>query len=283
MTSPDQPSRADNVQAVNQERYVGEYLLESSPASIVVLGKLPIDLRWLLPDLKVMSFDSLKDLSSIAPVVSNQSQTDNEHVEKAVLVMNLDSLANHLPSVVGDNAACSGASPTNAENCSVLNTLFDQALGLAIRKFPWCVLAHCSLQGFADSRFFAFGFSALTIPIGMDSEDGHAVAAKDQESSGSSRWYEYRLSEYKRAPDWLNARFWANPERFSLLDVNGEYDGDPDESAIDDEFDDTSDEEFEACEYQKEHSASERKASDLEAAEHKADNSDGTAEKKRES
>ena len=28
--------------------------------------------------------------------------------------------------------------------------------------------------------------------------------------------YEYRLKNYKRVPDWLNSRFWANPERFNI-------------------------------------------------------------------
>lgn len=27
--------------------------------------------------------------------------------------------------------------------------------------------------------------------------------------------YEYRLKNYKQAPEWLNSRFWAHPERFN--------------------------------------------------------------------
>lgn len=30
------------------------------------------------------------------------------------------------------------------------------------------------------------------------------------------RWFEYRMTTYKPAPDWLNARFWANPERYAI-------------------------------------------------------------------
>jgi len=52
---------------------------------------------------------------------------------------------------------------------------------------------------------------------------------KSTASSGENRWYEYRLSHYKQAPDWLNARFWANPERFKLDDDPDVY-FDPDDS-----------------------------------------------------
>ena len=58
-------------------------------------------------------------------------------------------------------------------------------------------------------RFFAFGFRRAFVAI----EDGtrHAL-------------HEYRLADYKQPPDWLNARYWANPERFGA---------DPDETPPD--------------------------------------------------
>ena len=50
-------------------------------------------------------------------------------------------------------------------------------------------------------RFFAFGFRRAFALV----EDGvrHAL-------------HEYRLADYKQPPDWLNARYWANPERFGV-------------------------------------------------------------------
>ena len=54
------------------------------------------------------------------------------------------------------------------------------------------------------ARFFAFGFRRI-----VRSEP--AIGPGER-----CTWYEFRLSHYKSAPDWLNARFWANPERFAL-------------------------------------------------------------------
>jgi len=83
----------------------------------------------------------------------------------------------------------------------------EARLGSACRRFPGRVVvwqrdgdAHPPLPA---TRFFAHGFRRLL----CDEHQGvrHAV-------------YEYRLADYKRAPDWLNARFWANPERFTRVD-----------------------------------------------------------------
>ena len=30
--------------------------------------------------------------------------------------------------------------------------------------------------------------------------------------------FEFRLHDYKQRPDWLNARYWAHPERFDMTD-----------------------------------------------------------------
>ena len=41
---------------------------------------------------------------------------------------------------------------------------------------------------------------------------GFALAATD--TTANVRIHEYDLDTYKTVPDWLNARFWANPERW---------------------------------------------------------------------
>lgn len=82
----------------------------------------------------------------------------------------------------------------------------DRQLGLAIRLFPEQLFVHCADSSMGDERFFAFGFRRLT------------RSANQSTTDGDSRWYEYRLRDYKDQPTWLNARFWANPERFDNRD-----------------------------------------------------------------
>lgn len=53
---------------------------------------------------------------------------------------------------------------------------------------------HCALDRLA---FLALGFDAL----GVDESENVAL-------------YSYDLNTYKRVPDWLNARYWAHPERW---------------------------------------------------------------------
>lgn len=80
----------------------------------------------------------------------------------------------------------------------------DSLLGRAVRMFPYRLLVCCPDQAVADNHFFAFGFRRL---------DALCTPLTDCEEP---RWYEYRMSDYKSPPDWLNARFWANPDRFDL-------------------------------------------------------------------
>ena len=46
--------------------------------------------------------------------------------------------------------------------------------------------------------------------------------------------YEYRLRDYKQPPDWLNARFWANPARFDLDEESSDYEDGTEEFEDDD-------------------------------------------------
>lgn len=91
----------------------------------------------------------------------------------------------------------------------------DSALGQSVRLFPDRLVVGLDSTEPEDTTFFAFGFRMLRI-------DG----------AGSTRWFEYCLREYKRPPDWLNARYWANPERFGLdedPDIYCEENGDEEE------------------------------------------------------
>ncbi len=70
-------------------------------------------------------------------------------------------------------------------------------LGKAVRRFPERLVVSIDSTEPADTAFFAFGFRKLQLV-----------------EQGSIRLFEYCLSDYKQPPDWLNARFWANPGRF---------------------------------------------------------------------
>jgi hypothetical protein len=84
-------------------------------------------------------------------------------------------------------------------------TTLSQQIGQAVRAFPNRLIVYTSAKTAPDTLFFAFGFRKLNVI-----ESASAVA--------ENRWYEFRLSHYKQSPDWLNAQFWANPERFKLDD-----------------------------------------------------------------
>ncbi|MEE9322298.1 MAG: DUF6231 family protein [Granulosicoccus sp.] len=83
----------------------------------------------------------------------------------------------------------------------------DTTLGLACRLFPGRLLVHAGENDLQlpAQRYFALGFRRLSL---NDIDKGNA--------GFSDTLYEYRLSNYKQPPEWLNARFWANPERFSI-------------------------------------------------------------------
>ncbi len=88
-------------------------------------------------------------------------------------------------------------------------------MGKAVRRFPERLVVSIDSPEPADTAFFAFGFRKLQLA-----------------EQGSIRLFEYRLSEYKQPPDWLNARYWANPDRFENdddSDIYSEDDGDEEE------------------------------------------------------
>jgi len=95
----------------------------------------------------------------------------------------------------------------------------EQTLGDACRLFPHQLLVelqHLPSDWSADP-LYAFGFRRVASPP-------------------ESAVFEFRLSEYKTPPAWLNARYWAHPERYAT-------DSDPDQfSDLTGSFDDTMDE-----------------------------------------
>lgn len=92
----------------------------------------------------------------------------------------------------------------------------SQQIGQAVRAFPNRLIVYTSSKTVPDTLFFAFGFRKLNV-------------IESASASTENRWYEFRLSHYKQSPDWLNAQFWANPERFKL-DEDSDLDFDPDDS-----------------------------------------------------
>ena len=61
------------------------------------------------------------------------------------------------------------------------------------------VLADLAACGWQDTDFFALALSA---------------SEKFQRDQQVLSLFTYDLHDYKQVPDWLNARFWANPENF---------------------------------------------------------------------
>ena len=102
----------------------------------------------------------------------------------------------------------------------------EQTLGDACRLFPHQLLVQLQKlpRDWTPDPLFAFGFRQLKTSVG-------------------SAVFEFRLSDYKAPPAWLNARFWANPERFEqtpdvdeFSDLTGSFDDTSDET-IDEEWD----------------------------------------------
>lgn len=89
----------------------------------------------------------------------------------------------------------------------------DIHLGALCRCFPHGVLLQLAADVKAkDQQFFAHGFQK----IGAFGEIMTASGDEDVFLDTAERCFQYRLEHYKAVPDWLNARFWAHPERFHL-------------------------------------------------------------------
>lgn len=112
---------------------------------------------------------------------------------------------------------CDGGGDAAFESCVALLELtalsddIELLLGRAVRLFSSQLITYTRSTTLPDSALFAFGFRKLEV-VGLSSGED------------SLRWFEYRLSHYKQPPDWLNARFWANPERFGANEDDDIYD-----------------------------------------------------------
>ena len=125
-------------------------------------------------------------------------------------------------------AACLGAPPAERGADVALLTLdalgtrgsrctraLERALGSACRVYPARLLLLVdTAEAVPPEALFAFGFRRLA-------------------PRPDAVLHEYRLRDYKTPPEWLNARFWANPERFGLdvdeVGESGEGSGDEEE------------------------------------------------------
>lgn len=157
-------------------------LLGAQPSNVVLVGEPIFRLKSTLVEL-------LADGSSSAPAPQISQFDDINKVDGADDgISHKCALALHLPS--------DASSP-------------ETLLGIACRTSPGLVLVEHTSTGsglklLGDEQFFAYGFRRL---------------GQNTEVSGlQQRWYTYSLRDYKQSPDWLNARFWAHPERFDLQD-----------------------------------------------------------------
>lgn len=83
-------------------------------------------------------------------------------------------------------------------------------IGTVCQRFPEQVLIE--LQHSANDKSAAQAFHLDCFSLGFR----HAL--QSAHDGTEYQLYEYRLKNYKQAPDWLNSRFWAHPERFKLLE-----------------------------------------------------------------
>lgn len=162
-----------------------EYLGSSQDAALVFIGPRPPS-HYGLPSDCLLHAKTLDELTNSAAIQSEAALTSG--------------------STRGDGIAPGGParSLTAVMQLESNDSALDCTLGKAVRMFPYRLLVCCPNRTLADNQFFAFGFRRLDVLCGP-------LTSADEPC-----WYEYRMSDYKSPPDWLNARFWANPERFDL-------------------------------------------------------------------
>ena len=153
-------------------------------------------------------FDALADCADAAP--------DERAADAALLT--LDALLGR--SRVDVDGRIGGGAGGDRNDDGVPADVLDRALGTACRLYPSRLLLFVLAdEAPTPEALFAFGFRRLLVhPDGV--------------------LHEYRLRDYKMPPDWLNARFWANPERFELDPDEADGDGDEDEDGEDDDEED---------------------------------------------
>lgn len=115
-------------------------------------------------------------------------------------------------------AAAFGKPITLILDLALLDQPVEECLGRVVRSFPHRVILHCITpledSQWSDNAFFAFGFQKVLQMLPSDLPPDLQSTLPSELKGQKIRWFEYRMTTYKPAPDWLNARFWANPERF---------------------------------------------------------------------
>jgi len=95
--------------------------------------------------------------------------------------------------------------------------VLDQRLGRLCRAYPHGVVVEVfGALPSIDAQFFAHGFRHIIDGDTTIRTDYAQCGSSDKIMSPEMRCFEYRLSDYKSVPDWLNARYWAHPTRFNL-------------------------------------------------------------------
>ncbi len=194
MNTADSPSdNPPDLPAQGLEGQLTHYLLAAQPARVVIVGQPPVVPWWQDP-----STDAQPPVFSFATLGQCLSELPVDERSET------EAQTGHCAALMRFEAdpAASGGRDLAAE------------LGRAVRRFPDRLIISVDTTEPDDAAFFAFGFRRLQLG-----------------DHGSIRLFEYCLSEYKQVPDWLNARYWANPERYGLTDDQHSYseDGEDDE------------------------------------------------------
>ncbi|MFK7853176.1 MAG: DUF6231 family protein [Granulosicoccus sp.] len=203
--------------AGSQGMHLGDYLLGDRPESIIIVGSQQIDIEW-------------GDNKAVPPVYQFKSLGEVGHAKvstpasPAVAILLLNSVTDSVDEVLGaavrrfpDRLLARIKNTTLASDTS-MGLMSDRRIAResSLLEAGASSAATPANASIADHRLFAFGFKRLKI-VELSSDTTQA------------RWFEYRLSSYKSSPHWLNAQFWANPERFELDEELDEYYDDEDE------------------------------------------------------
>ncbi len=150
-------------------------------------------------------------------VVGNRRAESIAFVDRALQVEREGHTASEQPCYFSDIDACLDnerpIQPSARVFVSISALSIDKlmsCIGTFCRRFPDQVLIE--LQHSEKDKAAAQAFHLDCFALGFRHAQ-HSV-----HDGMEYQLYEYRLKNYKQAPDWLNSRFWAHPERFKLLE-----------------------------------------------------------------
>lgn len=105
-----------------------------------------------------------------------------------------------LPEVADDGADWLPVMRVRADDAAT-----DRRLGAACRRYPARLWAIADDDARLPVYLFSFGFRRVDALV--ETLDDTPLVL-----------FEFRLHDYKKRPDWLNARYWAHPERFDMTE-----------------------------------------------------------------